>query len=201
MRLILSLLVATIVSLATCQIPTVCSDTSSLQTLTCCPATSDGVCGTDAGRGTCGPVNLPGYSTETSDVRENWPHYFTHICFCNGNYSGYDCGRCSLGHYGENCSQFQVVARRDVSSFSDSEWQDFNTLLIQTREWDSGYRVVLEESTPGNISLATTNTSLYGLFVWMHHYAAKDSQRGGQCKQQQQQIALSSIHKLTNNIP
>ena len=180
MRIYICLLIVSAVSLATCQIPTVCSDTNSLETLTCCPTTPDGVCGADTGRGACGSVSLPGYSTETSDVRENWPHYFSQICFCNGNYGGYDCGRCRLGHHGADCSQKTVVARREVSSFSDAEWQAFNSLLLQTREWDSGYRVVLEESRPGNATLATTNTSLYGLYVWVHHYAAKDSQSGGE---------------------
>ena len=131
------------------------------------------------GRGTCGPLNLPGYNENTNDVRENWPHYFTYICVCNGNFSGYDCGRCKLGHFGTDCSQKEVVPRRDVSTFSDAEWQEFNNILKQTREWDSGYTVVLEDSTPGNVTLSTTNTSLYGLYVWIHHYAAKDSQRGG----------------------
>ena len=35
--------------------------------------------------------------------------------------------------------------------------------------------VVLEEAIPGTANLTMTNVSLYNLFVWLHHYAAKDS--------------------------
>ena len=39
---------------------------------------------------------------------------------------------------------------------------------------DSGYTIILAESFPGNSSLLTTNITLYKLYVWLHHYAAKD---------------------------
>ena len=35
--------------------------------------------------------------------------------------------------------------------------------------------VVLEEAVPGTTNLSMTNISLYNLYVWMHHYAAKDA--------------------------
>lgn len=90
------------------QIPTVCSDADSLEGTICCPATSDGICGENANRGQCVSLaTLP--RSDTVDVRANWPHYFTQICQCTGNYGGYDCSRCKFGYYGENCSQFQVL--------------------------------------------------------------------------------------------
>ena len=61
------------------QIPTTCSGASSLENLQCCPDTSDGVCGQDAGRGECTELNLPGYNRNSTDVRRNWPHYFTRV--------------------------------------------------------------------------------------------------------------------------
>ena len=61
------------------QIPTACSDATSLENLECCPVTSDGVCGQDTGRGQCTDLNLPGYDRSSSDVRRNWPHYFTRV--------------------------------------------------------------------------------------------------------------------------
>ena len=73
------------------QIPTVCADEDSLENLRCCPTTDDGVCGEDASRGECVQLNLDGYSTNTTDVRGNWPHYFTHVS-CGYMYKVY------LGH-------------------------------------------------------------------------------------------------------
>ena len=63
------------------QIPTVCADEDSLENLRCCPTTDDGVCGADANRGQCGQLNNNGYvhRMDTTDVRANWPHYFTHV--------------------------------------------------------------------------------------------------------------------------
>ena len=68
------------------QIPTACSDVTSLENLECCPATSDGVCGQDVGRGQCTDLNLPGYDRNSADVRRNWPHYFTRVSFNTQNY-------------------------------------------------------------------------------------------------------------------
>ena len=161
------------------QIPRVCADTNSLETLTCCPSTTDGVCGGNSNRGQCIELDLSGYSRTTGDVRENWPHYFTQVCSCNGNYAGYDCSRCKYGYFGSDCSQKQVLPRRDVATFSDDEWDEYNEILNLTRYYDSGYVVVLKESFPGVADLQTTNVSIYFLYIWMHHYAAKDSSNRG----------------------
>jgi len=61
------------------QIPAACADEESLENLRCCPTTDDGVCGEDAGRGECAGLNIEGYSRNTTNVRDNWPHYFTHV--------------------------------------------------------------------------------------------------------------------------
>ena len=61
------------------QIPTACADEESLENLRCCPTTADGVCGEDAGRGECVELNIEGYSRNTTNARDNWPHYFTHV--------------------------------------------------------------------------------------------------------------------------
>ena len=67
-------------SFTSAQIPTVCSDAESLENLRCCPTTAGGVCGVDSGRGQCVQVDVDGYSAESSDVRANWPHYYTQVC-------------------------------------------------------------------------------------------------------------------------
>lgn len=161
------------------QIPTVCTDSNSLTNLICCPITEDGVCGMDANRGECVTLNVPGYSSETSDVRRNWPHYFTQVCRCNGNYGGYDCSRCKYGYFGSDCSQKQVLPRRSLAEYSDSDWEEFTSIIRQLKTHNSNYKVVLEESIPGNDSLLMSNISVYNLYIWMHHYSAKDSLNPG----------------------
>ena len=63
------------------QIPTVCADEDSLENLRCCPTTDDSVCGENANRGQCVQLNIDayGYDINSTDVRANWPHYFTHV--------------------------------------------------------------------------------------------------------------------------
>ena len=157
------------------QIPEVCSDANSLEKSICCPSTADGICGEDSGRGLCVSLNQPGYSTESTDVRRNWPHYFTQVCQCNGNYGGYDCGRCKYGYYGSDCSQKQVLPRRSIHEYTDEEWNEFIQIIRMTKTYRSDYVVILEEAAPGTSNLTMSNISLYDLFVWLHHFAAKDS--------------------------
>ena len=157
------------------QIPTVCSDADSLKYSICCPLTTQGICGSRTGRGQCVSLSLSDYDPSSSDVRENWPHYYTQMCECNGNYGGIDCNRCKFGYYGSDCSQIQVLPRREAGSYTDSDWDELNRVLRLTRDYDSGYKVVLKEELPGTENLETTNISLYGFYIWAHHYAAKDS--------------------------
>ena len=42
--------------------------------------------------------------------------------------------------------------------------------------------VVLQEAVPGTINLKMRKISLFNLFVWLHHYAAKDSYERGNSK-------------------
>ena len=59
------------------QIPVACTDAERLRTLTCCPSQ----CGANEGYGECADLDLPpNYSMTSTDVRENWPHYFTRGC-------------------------------------------------------------------------------------------------------------------------
>ena len=97
------------------------------------------------------------------------------VCQCNGNYSGYDCSRCKFGHYGPNCTQSQVLPRRPVASYTNQDWQEFIDILQMLRTRNSGYTAILEESLPGNSNLSMTSVTLYTLYVWLHHSAAKDA--------------------------
>ena len=101
--------------------------------------------------------------------------FHVQICECNGNYSGYDCSRCKFSHYGDDCSQSQVLPRRPIASYNDEEWVEFIEILQMLRTHDSNYTAFLEESTPGNSSLLASNVTLYKLYVWLHHFASRDA--------------------------
>lgn len=172
-QLIILGIIACYVAMA--QIPTVCTDSHSLENMTCCPVTEDGVCGEDTGRGKCSDVNFARHSNQTTDVRANWPHYYTRVCKCSGNFGGYDCSRCKYGYYRQNCSSKAIIPRKPLRDFTDDEWKDFVDILKLTKTHDSGYQVVLEERLPGTSDLAMSNISLYDLMIWLHHYTAKDN--------------------------
>ena len=152
-----------------------CADTHSLEQMTCCPVTGDGVCGEEAGRGRCVPVDFEGHSNETTNVRVNWPHYYTRVCKCSGNFGGYDCSGCSYGYYGQDCASRAIIPRKPVREFSEEEWREFISILRLIKTRDSGYKVILEEKVPGTADLRMANLSLYDLMIWTHHYAAKDA--------------------------
>ena len=158
------------------QIPAACTDEVSLRSLTCCP----NQCGASEGRGQCADLDLPAnYSLNSTDVRYNWPHYFTRGCTCTGNYGGYDCSACKYGYYGTTCNQTQVLPRKSVQELTDSEWREYIEILNMTWSYNSGYKVVLGEYTPGTTNIDMSDVlPLYHFFVWQHHFAAKDTACG-----------------------
>ncbi len=166
--------IAALLVVTNAQIPTVCTDQKSLVGCECCPDTDDGVCG-GATRGSCGAV--PDYTPDstTTSARANWPHYYTRICLCNGNYGGFDCAGCEFGYYGDDCSQYQVLPRKPVRDLDDAGWTTFNQILLDTKTHLSGYSVPLAEAVPGTYPLQTVELSIFDFLVWSHHYAAKDA--------------------------
>ena len=157
------------------QIPKVCANANSLQNMECCP--SD--CGNTSGRGMCVDVQpLP--DIRSCDVRFNWPHYFRRICQCNDNYGGYDCSRCKYGYYGSDCSMKNTIPRKNILNITDSELEEYIEILQMTRTYNSGYVVVLNESRPGRTNVKVVNdVYLYNLFIWLHHFSARDSECEG----------------------
>ena len=118
----------------------------------------------------------------TNDVRGNWPHYFTKACKCLNNFAGVNCSRCKYGYYGNNCDKKQVLNRYSTQSLTDQQWVKYIDILRAARTYDSGYTIVLNERKPGTTDLETTNISLYDMFVWLHHFAAKDSDCKGKMR-------------------
>jgi hypothetical protein len=48
-----------------------------------------------------------------------------------------------------------------------------------SKTYQSDYVVILEESRPGTSNLTISNISIYNMFVWLHHFAGKDSDAPG----------------------
>ena len=168
------------IQISNAQFPTVCMDSNSLSNKKCCPLYYGSECGSDDGRGRCESITLPNESM--TSVRDAWPYYFDHVCICSHNFSGYNCGRCKYGHYGVSCNESIVVERRPISNYSTQEWEEYLKILELTKTHKSPYSVFLNESTPSTDPLqlpSQATITLYNLFVWQHHYPAKDSENQG----------------------
>ena len=73
------------------------------------------------------------------------------------------------------------LPRRDVLSLTQAEWTKYHNTLKMARVYDSGYKIIMEEKEkePGTVKLTNQSIDLYYLFIWLHHYAAKDSECNG----------------------
>lgn len=115
------LLVALCAARVGAQFPRECVTPEGLRSGECCPSPSeipgDG-CGAATGRGQCVAVTAdnrphgPQYPHDGRDDRERWPlRFFNRTCQCNGNFSGFNCGRCRHGLAGPNCDQRVPVGK------------------------------------------------------------------------------------------
>lgn len=116
------LVVTLCASLAWAQFPRECITPEGLRSGQCCPSPT-GVagdeCGSSTGRGQCVTIAAdsrrhgPQYPYAGRDDRERWPlRFFNRTCQCNGNFSGYNCGRCKHGLTGPNCDQRISVGKK-----------------------------------------------------------------------------------------
>lgn len=100
---------------ARAQFPRQCVTPEVLRSGQCCPSppgSDNDPCGASTGRGQCVSLTVdarphgPQYPHDGRDDRERWPaRYFNRSCQCNGNFSGFDCGRCRHGRTGADCDQ------------------------------------------------------------------------------------------------
>ena len=166
------------------QIPTPCANAANFASRECCPTPTNvganaGACGSTLNRGAC--VNVPnpyGDMVNRSDARQNWPRfYFTRICNCSSKYGGYDCGECAFGYRGPNCDQKYIRQRRSTSDLSNQEWSTYiNQLQMAKQSNTSRYRVITSPPDYNNpAAIQTVDIGIYDLFVWIHHYVAKDN--------------------------
>lgn len=117
------LVMALCATLTLAQFPRECVTPQGLQSGQCCPSLSGAVgdeCGASTGRGQCISIAAdsrrhgPQYPYSGRDDRERWPlRFFNRTCQCNGNFTGYNCGRCRHGLTGPNCDQRISVGKRN----------------------------------------------------------------------------------------
>ncbi|XP_044128361.1 tyrosinase-like [Bufo gargarizans] len=165
-----------------CQFPRLCTTSAALQTKTCCPLWKDqSPCGSRSGRGQCreGVVFTHLGARRVRDFyddRLDWPRfYYDRTCQCFRNYSGFNCGQCKYGYYGDKCDRKKkCVFRREIRQLSFLERKRFFSYLALAKTTKSDDFVIL---STGDRHLRDTyhfvNASIYDVFAWIHYYSMK----------------------------
>ncbi|XP_040189560.1 tyrosinase-like [Rana temporaria] len=178
-------------SLVQGQFPRACITSETYQTKTCCPLWKDGSpCGTKSGRGTCRnwvvPVAFaslregPG-PRQFDDDRLDWPkYYYDKTCECSGNYSGYDCGDCRYGYFGNKCDRKITVVRKEIRELSLVERKRFFSYLVLAKTTKSQEFVILytgDRHHKGTYQFI--DATIYDVFSWIHYYSIKGILKDG----------------------
>lgn len=174
-------------------IPKKCANNVAFMDRKCCPTptiegeANPGPCGVniDRARGDCSDVVVRNkYDTDDRDIRRNWPFgLFNKSCTCTGNFGGYDCGDCKFGYTGTNCDEKKNRERKSLKVLTDDEWKEYRGTLDAAKNMESTRYMVVTESyremgTSREMALenALKNITVYDLFIWLHHFAAKDNE-------------------------
>uniref|UniRef100_A0A3B4AUP5 5,6-dihydroxyindole-2-carboxylic acid oxidase n=1 Tax=Periophthalmus magnuspinnatus TaxID=409849 RepID=A0A3B4AUP5_9GOBI len=180
-------------ALTLAQFPRACVTPEGLRSGQCCPSLSGQAgdeCGSSTGRGQCVSIAAdsrrhgPQYPYSGRDDRERWPlRFFNRTCQCNGNFSGYNCGRCRHGLTGPNCDQRVSVVRRNIMQMSATEKQDFVNALDQAKRTVHPDLVICtrryqEVFGPDGNTPQFENITIYNYFVWTHYYSVSKTYLG-----------------------
>ena len=188
------LLVAAVLPWAEGQFPRVCTTLASLKNKTCCPIPENFAepCGSDGNRGTCEELIIRNWNYsyshfeqfQTDDDRHNWPRtLYNRTCKCNGNFGGYDCGKCEFGYRGINCTKKKTLTRRNFLKLSAEEKDRYMRYINESKYFLSDYVVttkfydeISETVEAGkDPSRLFYNVSNHDLFTWMHYYSGRDT--------------------------
>ena len=74
------------------------------------------------------------------------------------------------------------MERKSISVFSADDWKKYIDILNKSKTHNSDYMVFLKEPEQKIYDieqLQRVPINLYDLFVWQHHYAAKDNGNKG----------------------
>ena len=160
MTLLKILLPLGILSLVYAQFPRKCINRADLLGRVCCPIGEDGtMCNNGTMKGVCSSFTQFHYyigkpeiqSRVNRDDRGHWPsHFFNHLCTCQGNFGGPDCGRCEPGYEGKNCDvKSPLKIRKNALSLSKEEKKRFvETVAKSKREIDPDYVIMTRHQTP-----------------------------------------------------
>ena len=177
------------------QIPIPCAEPESLTARECCPIPAKfsdaGPCGSNLNppRGSCRSINISESEfnpTTGADVRVKWPiQYFNKICVCDEKYGGFDCGDCSFAYNDgmidaegrKTCLQETTRERKSLSVLDEGEWKEYLEALNKSKYALSRYVVFTDHFVNDIATLLSSkkNISQYDLFIWMHHFVAKDN--------------------------
>ncbi|KAM4700068.1 tyrosinase [Discoglossus pictus] len=169
------------------QFPRACTSVDVLLSKECCPVwVGDGsACGELSGRGVCQDVVLPNSTLGPQfpfvgvDDRENWPSvFYNRTCQCQSNFMGFNCGECKFGYRGPNCTEQNVLVRKEIFKMSTAERNKFIAYLnLAKRTISSDYMIATgtysQMNNGSNPLFAEIN--VYDLFVWLHYYASRDA--------------------------
>ncbi|XP_056316639.1 tyrosinase-related protein 1b isoform X1 [Danio aesculapii] len=175
------------------QFPRQCMTPEGLRSGTCCPSPTglpNDECGSISGRGQCVSITAdrrphgPQYPHDGRDDRERWPlRFFNRTCQCNGNFTGFNCGRCRHGLTGPNCDQRITVVRRNIMQMSADEKRAFVNALDQAKRTVHPDLVICtrrfqEILSPDGASVQVENITIYNYFVWTHYYSVSKTYMG-----------------------
>ncbi|XP_040277164.1 tyrosinase-like [Bufo bufo] len=166
------------------QFPRACTTDWALECRICCPPWNGSPCGEHAGRGECPIKHVSIYSQvseiphggyQCRDDRMNWPTgYYQYFCRCKGNYTGFNCGECKYGHYGEKCDQKKILVRKEMRNLNVPERERFLRYLTLSKSTTSKDFVILVTGDRYNPeTFQFRDASIYDLYVWIHHYSMK----------------------------
>ena len=172
-KLVAVLFCMTNISLA--QIPAVCTSPSNFHEQICCPEpfVGAGPCGSWLAfpRGKCVYVDN---DQATTNIRGNWPHYYSKICECRPPFGNFDCGECAHGFSGTSCDKKVIRTRKLLNHLSRNDVEYFINALYMAKSFPSRYVVIINETKPGTVPPMKV-ASLYDVFVWVHYYISKES--------------------------
>ena len=186
MRILVAVLFVTQAVGISAIIPMPCANRGSLESRTCCPtpdkiSDSAGPCGANLNRGRCVSIAIPEseFNAQQTDVRKNWPiQYFQRVCVCNANFAGFDCGECSYGYNdGKDCTEKTILPRKSLAEMGDG-WGKYRDILLKIKSNPSRYMVATTDFTASDLEAVVNSLvrpTTYDLFIWLHHFVAKDN--------------------------
>ena len=91
-----------------------------------------------------------------------------------------DCGECSYGYNdGANCQYRTVHPRVSVGDLNETGWAYYRNALREIKDTPARYMVpnrILVTNNPQAVLDSLVRPNTYDLFVWIHHFVAKDNE-------------------------